>query len=72
MLIRRRAIAEPRIIGDIDQKLGAMTHEMPHQLREDYLESDEHGKAPQRDGHHGVHLAAAEVADALHQLIQEK
>src|SRR5918999_3744418 len=72
MLIRRRAVAEPGIIGQIHQKLCAAVDEVPYQVRENDFKANQHAEAPLWNSHDGIVRAMAKVSNAIHQLIEKE
>src|SRR5262249_15786727 len=73
MLVRRRRVAVPGVVGDVDAELGSAIHEPARQRGEDALVADEGAEAAvARQVEHGRHDAGAELPDRRHDLADEE
>src|SRR5674476_1232683 len=71
MLLARRALAEPSVIGDVEQNFRAACHEFAHEPREHALVADERADlvGADRRNHHAA--SSREVAELRRNLIRK-
>src|SRR5918999_1219137 len=68
MLVRRDAPAEPGVVGDVDEDLGAVLSVLARQLREDGLVADEDARVAERVPERRLILSTSESAEVLEPL----
>ncbi|OPZ96356.1 MAG: hypothetical protein BWY71_01958 [Planctomycetes bacterium ADurb.Bin412] len=68
----RAGVAEPGIIGDIDEKARPLLNEAPGKIRKYYFIADKHTEWRTRKRHERYFLPRPEITDPLNHFIQEK